>query len=111
MIETITLIIVDRMRPRPDETHITAQDVYKLRQLINAQLPKPAARTRNTRVVSDFETRPVSLVGLPQCFFVRIGPINHGPQLVTPKFYAFPPHPRSGIEYRPTGIAANPESR
>src|SRR5215510_2696839 len=63
------------LRPRPDQTHLTANDVDQLRQLIDPQFANPPADARHARIALDGPNRAV-----------RFGVYAHRTKLDDPKY-------------------------
>src|SRR5687768_13272928 len=83
------------LRSRSDETHVPAQDIPQLRDLIQARLAHEAPNGRNPRIVvagTPYRTRP------------RFGISTHGSELVNREAGAVQPHAllvvEDGIERR-----------
>src|SRR5207302_3992342 len=55
------LHFVERQWTRPDQTHVSDEDVPKLRQLIKTCPPQPAAERRDPRIGFHFEHRAAHL--------------------------------------------------
>src|ERR1700674_3132220 len=67
-----SLFLVASERTRPDEMHVSAEDVVELWQLVQARAPQPASDSRETRIM---------LLRGPDSS-IRVGICLHGAELV-----------------------------
>ena len=68
-------------RTRADEAHLALQHVPELRQLVDARGAQEAAHARDARVVLDLEERAVDLVVRGERLALRLGAVDHRPEL------------------------------
>src|SRR5262249_9218538 len=81
-------------RARANETHLAAQDIEELRQLIKAQLANHPSDPCHTRVVLDLEERPIGFIQLLEAGQFLLGPYAHRAELKKGEEYPIAPHPR-----------------
>src|SRR5882757_8854585 len=64
MLNCISGKIIQRMRPRPHEAHLTFQYVPQLRKFVQTVAPQKSSDSRDSRIIRDFEERSLSLISL-----------------------------------------------
>src|ERR1700730_2064240 len=67
---------------RPNEAHISFQDVDELRELIQERCPQPASQWRHPGIDPAFEQGPIGLVQVEDFIRASISAVNHGPKFV-----------------------------
>ena len=75
---TVEFNVVERVRARANQAHVTADYVKDLREFINAEFPQPRARRRNPRIVLHLKKGAAALVHRPQALFSLVRISNHG---------------------------------
>src|SRR5437588_476904 len=95
------LVLLDFMGQRwawPDQRHVSAQDVPKLRQLVQAEHSHRAAYGCTPRIVAHLEYGTVNFIQSFQMWkhFVRI--VNHGAEFEQGEFASAEPAPRLPVE-------------
>ena len=57
MLGRVTVDELDLLRARPDETHISLENVQELRKLVEARSTEEAAEPRYSRIIAELEDR------------------------------------------------------
>ena len=93
------LEVADRQRARPDEAHLTAQDVQHLRYLVDRVAPQETADSGYARVVGDLEERSLSLVLGLELRLHGSGVGAHRPELEHPELLLGQPDTCVSVEH------------
>ena len=96
----IMLELIDGRRSRSDKTHITSQDIEKLRKLIDARLPDKLSDPRDPRIILHLEHQSLDLIGGHQFLLSRLRVLIHGPELIERKLSSVLSDSRLSKEYR-----------
>ena len=62
MFQTVLLEVVEGMRSRPYQAHLSFKYIPKLWQLVQAKLPQELPDLRNPRVILDLEKGPLAFI-------------------------------------------------
>src|SRR4051812_1933767 len=75
------------MRARSDDAHVSAQDVPKLRNLVDAQFAKPFSDRINARVIVAGLTGELGMIGPHRSKFInyKLSVLHAGPDLLVKK--------------------------
>src|SRR5215472_14731815 len=107
MLDRITLIVIDWVRPRPNQAHVSAENVPELGQLVQTKLAKPPPHAGNPRIILHFEKWTDAFIFSAELFLLKIGVLDHRAQLITPKGPAFASHAIRDIKQRTRRIDAD----
>src|SRR5579863_4536400 len=91
--------VVQRMRTRADQAHLSFQHVPQLRQFVQAVPSQDPSQTRDPGIAGDLEAWPRLLVLPPQTQFQLVRVAHHGAELVATKGPALISGARRGIKH------------
>src|SRR5579862_3413850 len=100
MFDPITRNVIDRVRPRANQTHLPFEHIEKLGKLIKAVSAQPAPKRSDSRVVRDFEKRTTSLISMAKAVFQIVSIADHGTEFVTIEGLPFAACAKRGVQCR-----------
>src|SRR5437588_5019781 len=98
----LRIFVLDE-RPRPDEAHVPPKDIPELRQLIQRCLSQEPAGAGDPRILGDLE-QPDGLILPRERLLMRVGPIDHRPELQDPELIPVTAGANLAEQHRPWGI-------
>src|SRR5438105_2075857 len=84
--------VLNRMRTRPDQAHVSFEDVPQLRQLIQAVFAQKPAEPCDAGIIGNLEEGAAALIQMPQLSAKSVRARNHGTEFVTGEEDASFPH-------------------
>src|SRR5580658_1388218 len=89
MVQVVLLVIIEWVRARTNQAHVSLEDIPELRQLVKTIFPQEPPRSRNPGIIFNLEERPFALVAVPQRFLKIVRIAHHGSELVARKHTSF----------------------
>src|SRR5580692_11928215 len=100
LVKFVVIDLIDGMRPRSNQAHVSAQHVPELRKLIEAVATDDAPDARDSGVVVNLEDRTLPLVASAQVFLKVFRVRHHGAKLIAPEATALRSRAFRGVNDR-----------
>ncbi len=97
-------MVSERQRARPDQAHLTLEDVADLRDLVEREAAKELSDASDSRVLADLEERPLRLVLGLELGLLRRRAGHHRPELQHSELALPDPDPAIDEEQRPARV-------
>src|SRR5467141_5416749 len=98
MVQVILFVVIQWVRARADETHLSLENVPKLREFVEAVFAHEFPGPGDTRIVMNLKEGPLALVAMAQRFFQFIRVCHHRTQLVALEYASLLTHTAGGVK-------------
>src|SRR5579863_5473226 len=102
--QRVSGIVIDRMGPRSDDTHLASEHIPKLRKLVEAGATQPSPETGDARVFLKLKEGAFALVFCAKLFLTRVCVNTHGSEFEATEAVSFITHAIRNVENRPRRI-------